>query len=202
MLWIGWFGFNAGSALAANGTAGMALLVTQIASATAAVTWMTVEWLEHGRPSVLGIVTGAVAGLVAITPASGTAGPPGGLAIGVAAGLACYWGATRLKRRLGYDDSLDAFGVHGVGGIVGALLTGLFAARGLGGAGLAEGVSVWQQLGRQALSVAITAGYSGVLSLAILKLVDALVGLRVSEDDEIRGLDLALHSEQGYNLEY
>jgi Amt family ammonium transporter len=158
MLWIGWFGFNAGSALAANGTAGMALLVTQIASATAAVTWMTVEWLEHGRPSVLGIVTGAVAGLVAITPASGTAGPPGGLAIGVAAGLACYWGATRLKRRLGYDDSLDAFGVHGVGGIVGALLTGLFAARGLGGAGLAEGVSVWQQLGRQALSVAITAG--------------------------------------------
>jgi Amt family ammonium transporter len=180
----------------------MALLVTQIASATAAVTWMAVEWLEHGRPSVLGIVTGAVAGLVAITPASGTAGPPGALGIGVAAGLACYWGATRLKRRFGYDDSLDAFGVHAVGGIVGALLTGLFAARGLGGVGLAEGVTIWQQLGVQALGVAVTAGYSGILSLVILKLVDALVGLRVSEDDETRGLDLALHSEQGYNLEY
>ena len=139
---------------------------------------------------------------MAITPASGTAGPPGALAIGVAAGLACYWGATRLKRRFGYDDSLDAFGVHGVGGIVGALLTGVFAAPALGGSGFSPGLGLWQQLGVQALSVVVTALYSGLVSLGVLKLVDALVGLRVTDDDETRGLDLALHSEQGYNLEY
>ena len=139
MLWVGWFGFNAGSAVAADGTAGMAMLVTQISTATAAVTWMFIEWGKHGKPSALGIVTGAVAGLVAITPASGSVGPMGALVIGLVAGAVCFWGTTSLKSQLGYDDSLDAFGVHGIGGIVGALLTGIFVAEGLGGNGLAEG---------------------------------------------------------------
>ena len=202
MLWVGWFGFNAGSALAADGAAGMAMLVTQVSSATAAVTWMLVEWIKHGKPSVLGIVTGAVAGLVAITPASGSVGPAGALAIGFASGLICFWGATTLKQKMGYDDSLDAFGVHGIGGVVGALLTGIFAAEGMGGVGLEEGMTIGKQLWVQFVSVIFTLVYSGVLSFIILKIVDALVGLRVSEDDETRGLDLALHSEQGYSIEF
>ena len=199
MLWVGWFGFNAGSELAADGTAGMAMLVTQISTATAAIAWMFVEWAKHGKPSVLGIVTGAVAGLVAITPASGTAGPIGALVIGLVSGVVCFWGATSLKSQLGYDDSLDAFGVHGIGGIVGALLTGIFAAESLGGAGLAKaniGMQVWAQF----LSIAVTIVWSGVLSFIILKIVDATIGLRVEEDEERQGLDLSQHNERGYNL--
>ena len=200
MLWVGWFGFNAGSAVAANGSAGMAMLVTQVATAMAALTWMVVEWIKHGKPSVLGIVTGAVGGLVAITPASGSVGPLGALAIGFASGLLCFWGATSLKQKLGYDDSLDAFGVHGIGGIVGALLTGVFAAESLGGQGLPMG-SIGAQVGSQLISVVFTIVYCGVLSYIILKVVDVLVGLRVDPDEESQGLDLALHSEQGYNME-
>ena len=200
MLWVGWFGFNAGSAAAANGSAGMAMLVTQVATAMAALTWMVVEWKKHGKPSVLGIVTGAVGGLVAITPASGSVGPLGALAIGFASGLLCFWGATSLKQKLGYDDSLDAFGVHGIGGIVGALLTGVFAAESLGGQGLPTG-SIGAQFGSQLISVVFTIVYCGVLSYIILKFVDVLVGLRVDPDEESQGLDLALHSEQGYNME-
>jgi Amt family ammonium transporter len=200
MLWVGWFGFNAGSAVAADGTAGMAMLVTQISTATAAVAWMFVEWGKHGKPSALGIVTGAVAGLVAITPASGSVGPMGALVIGIAAGVICFWGATTLKAQLGYDDSLDAFGVHGIGGVVGALLTGVFAAEAFGGVGLAEGITVGKQLWAQFLSVVITIVWSGLLSFIILKIVDAIVGLRVEEDEERQGLDLSQHNERGYNL--
>ncbi|MDE0019744.1 MAG: ammonium transporter [Candidatus Poribacteria bacterium] len=200
MLWVGWFGFNAGSAVAADGAAGMAMLVTQISTATAAVAWMFVEWGKHGKPSALGIVTGAVAGLVAITPASGSVGPIGALAIGLVSGVVCFWGATSLKSKLGYDDSLDAFGVHGIGGIVGALLTGVFVAKGLGGNGLAEGMTIGTQVWAQLLSIIITIAWSGILSFIILKIVDATVGLRVEEDDERMGLDLSQHNERGYNL--
>ena len=200
MLWVGWFGFNAGSAVAADGAAGMAMLVTQISTATAAVAWMFVEWGKHGKPSALGIVTGAVAGLVAITPASGSVGPIGALAIGLVSGVVCFWGATSLKAKLGYDDSLDAFGVHGIGGIVGALLTGVFVAKGLGGNGLAEGMTIGTQVWAQLLSIIITIAWSGILSFIILKIVDATVGLRVEEDDERMGLDLSQHNERGYNL--
>lgn len=198
MLWVGWFGFNAGSAVAANGTAGMAMLVTQVATAAAALGWMFAEWMKHGKASVLGMATGAVAGLVAITPASGFVGPMGAIAIGLASGLLCFWAATSLKQALGFDDSLDAFGVHGVGGIVGAILTGVFAAESLGGVGLAEGVNVGTQVWKQFIGVIVTIAYCGVMSFIILKIVDAIVGLRVSEGDEERGLDISLHNEQGY----
>jgi Amt family ammonium transporter len=197
MLWVGWFGFNAGSALAADGSAGMAMLVTHISTATAAIAWMLVEWSKHGKPSVLGIVTGAVAGLVAITPASGHVGPMGALAIGLASGIVCFWGATSLKQSLGYDDSLDAFGVHGIGGIVGCVLTGIFAAKGLGGL---EDINIGEQLLAQLLSIIVTVVYCGVLSWVILKIVDATVGLRVDETQELEGLDLSLHDERGYDL--
>ncbi|MCP5145577.1 MAG: ammonium transporter [Gammaproteobacteria bacterium] len=200
LLWVGWFGFNAGSALGAGSTAGMAMLVTQIATGTAALTWMFCEWLSHGKPSVLGIASGAVAGLVAITPASGTAGPMGALLIGVAAGIACYWCATKLKRKLGYDDSLDVFGVHAVGGIVGAILTGLCAASSMGGAGLADGMTIGSQLFVQFKGVMFTVIYTAVLSYIILKVVDVIVGLRVSEEAETAGLDLSEHDERGYIL--
>ena len=198
MLWVGWFGFNAGSQLAADGGAGMAMLVTQVSTATAAITWMFIEWIKHGKPSVLGIVTGAVGGLVAITPASGTVGPMGALVIGFASGAICFWGATSLKAKLGYDDSLDAFGVHGIGGIVGALLTGVFTASALGGTGMEVGIGL--QVWKQFLSIVVTIVWSGVLSFIILKIVDAIVGLRVEEDDERMGLDLSQHNERGYNL--
>ena len=200
MLWVGWFGFNAGSAVAADGAAGMAMLVTQISTATAAIAWMFVEWVKHGKPSALGIVTGAVAGLVAITPASGSVGPIGALVIGIVSGIVCFWGATSLKSQLGYDDSLDAFGVHGIGGIVGALLTGVFVAEGLGGVGLSEGMTIGKQVWAQLLSIIVTVVWSGVLSFIILKIVDAMVGLRVEEDEERQGLDLSQHNERGYNL--
>ncbi len=199
MLWVGWFGFNAGSALAADGVAANAMLVTQISTAAAALTWMFVEWARHSKPSVLGIVTGAVAGLVAITPASGSVGPIGALVIGVASGAICFWGATSLKHSLGYDDSLDAFGVHGIGGIVGCLLTGVFVAKELGGGGLADGMTIGKQIGAQFISIVFTLIYSGVLSFIILKIIDATVGLRVDIDEELEGLDLTLHNERGYN---
>ena len=201
MLWVGWFGFNAGSELAADGTAGMAMAVTQIATAAAALGWMFCEWLDHGKPSVLGIASGAVAGLVAITPASGAVGPMGALAIGAAAGVGCFIASTKIKRLLGYDDSLDVFGVHAVGGIIGAILTGVFCAEGLGGVGFGDGITgiggqVWVQL----IGVTATVIYSGVVSFVILKGVDALVGLRVADDEETEGLDLSQHDERGYNL--
>ncbi len=194
MLWVGWFGFNAGSAVAADGRAGMAMAVTQIATAAAALSWMFAEWIGKGKPSVLGIASGAVAGLVAITPASGFVGPMGALIIGLAAGVACFWGATSLKNRFGYDDSLDAFGVHGIGGIVGAILTGVFAVKEIGGtAGLLEGNG--GQVVTQLLGVGVTVGYSLVMTFIILKVIDAVIGLRVSEEDEREGLDVALHGE-------
>ena len=201
MLWVGWFGFNAGSELAADGTAGMALTVTQLATATAALTWMFAEWINHGKPSVLGIATGAVAGLVAITPASGTAGPMGAIAIGCAGAFFAFLASTKLKRKLGYDDSLDVWGVHGVAGIVGAILTGVFAAPALGGAGLADGVdSIGVQVIIQGVSVLVTLVYGGVLSLLILLAVKSTLGLRVTEEQETMGLDLAQHDERGYIL--
>ncbi|MDM8348639.1 ammonium transporter [Pseudomonas sp. sp1636] len=198
MLWVGWFGFNAGSALAANGTAGMAMLVTQVATATAALSWMFAEWITHRKPSVLGIASGAVAGLVAITPASGTAGPMGALVIGLASGAICFFCATSLKRKFGYDDSLDVFGVHAVGGIVGAILTGAFAAPALGGFGTVENIPA--QLWVQVEGVAFTVVYTAVLTFVILKVIDLVMGLRVSDEEETVGLDLALHNERGYNL--
>jgi len=200
MLWVGWFGFNAGSELAADGVAGMAMLVTQLATAAAALTWMFLEWMSHGKPSALGLVSGAVAGLVAITPASGFVGPMGAMAIGVASGLVCYLAVVKLKRKLGYDDSLDAFGVHGVGGFVGAILTGVFVDASLGGAGLAEGVSMGSQVVKQFLGAAATIVYCGVISFILLKIIDAVIGLRVTVEEEQMGLDLVLHDEQGYNL--
>ncbi|MEK1908037.1 MAG: ammonium transporter [Pseudomonas sp.] len=198
MLWVGWFGFNAGSAIAANGTAGMAMLVTQIATAAAALGWMFAEWITHGKPSALGIASGVVAGLVAITPAAGTVGPMGALIIGLAAGVICFFCATSLKRKLGYDDSLDAFGVHGIGGIVGALLTGVFAAPALGGFGAVEDIGA--QLFIQFKGVAFTVVYTGVVTFVILKVLDLVMGLRVTEESETVGLDLSEHNERGYNL--
>jgi Amt family ammonium transporter len=200
MLWVGWFGFNAGSAVAANESAGMAMLVTQVATAAAALAWMFSEWVLHGKPSVLGIATGAVAGLVAITPASGTAGPLGALAIGVASGIVCFLASTKLKRALGYDDSLDVFGVHAVGGIVGAILTGVFVSAALGGAGLADGMSMIGQVWIQTKGVLFTLVYTVVLTFIILKLVDLVIGLRVTEEQETEGLDLSQHGERGYIL--
>ncbi len=194
LLWVGWFGFNAGSALAANESAGMAMAVTQIASAAAALTWMFTEWALKGKPSMLGIISGAVGGLVAITPASGFVGPDGALAIGIVSGICCYGGAVWLKHALGYDDSLDVFGVHGIGGIVGAILTGVFAREAIGGtAGLLEGnpAQVWIQI----QGIIATIVYSAVASFIILKLIDLVIGLRVEEEAEIGGLDLALHGE-------
>ncbi|MDH0646531.1 ammonium transporter [Pseudomonas sp. GD03858] len=198
MLWIGWFGFNAGSAAAANGTAGMAMLVTQIATAAAALGWMFAEWIFHGKPSALGIASGVVAGLVAITPAAGTVGPMGALVIGLVSGVVCYFCATSLKRKLGYDDSLDAFGVHGIGGIVGALLTGVFAAPALGGFGAVTDIAA--QFWIQAKGVIFTVVYTAIVTYVILKVLDLVMGLRVSDEEESVGLDLAQHNERGYNL--
>jgi Amt family ammonium transporter len=201
MLWVGWFGFNAGSELAADGTAGMAMAVTQIATASAAIAWMLTEWISHGKPSVLGIATGAVAGLVAITPASGAVGPMGAIMIGFASGVGCFFSATYLKRIFGYDDTLDVFGVHGVGGIIGALLTGVFCAESLGGVGFGDGISsIAGQVTAQGIGVLATIVYSGVLSFIILKVIDVVIGLRVNEEQESEGLDLASHDERGYIL--
>jgi Amt family ammonium transporter len=198
MLWFGWFGFNGGSALKSDGSAGLAIAVTHIAAAAGSLTWMSIEWLRYGKPSVLGIVTGMVAGLGTITPASGYVGPVGGLVIGIIAGAVCFFATNYVKRVLKIDDSLDVFPVHGVGGAVGSLLTGVFAAEGLGGLGL-NGVSVANQVGVQALAVAVTAIWSAVFSFVLLKLIDKFIGLRVSADVEQVGLDIALHEETGYH---
>jgi ammonium transporter, Amt family len=194
LLWVGWFGFNAGSAVSAGMQAGMAMLVTHTATATAGFTWMIVEWIMRGKPTVIGICSGAVAGLVAITPASGFVGPMGSFAIGIAAGIICYWGVTGLKHFFGYDDALDAFGVHAVGGATGAILTGVFAVAAYGGtAGLIEGNA--GQVLNQIIGVAVVFVYDVIVTLIILKVVDLVIGLRVSEDVEREGLDLALHGE-------
>ncbi len=199
MLWVGWFGFNAGSALTADGSAGMAMLVTHIGAAAGSLTWMFIEWIKFGKPSVLGIVTGMVAGLGTITPASGFVGPAGALVIGVTAGVVCFYATQYVKRVLKIDDSLDVFPVHGVGGITGSLLTGVFAASSLGGLGLAEGVSIMDQVGVQALAIGVTIIWSAGFSYLILKLIDTMIGIRVSVDEEVEGLDIVLHEETGYH---
>ena len=198
MLWVGWFGFNGGSALAANGQAAMAVVVTQISPSVAALTWIFIEWIKNGKPSALGFATGAIAGLAAITPASGTVGPLGAFAIGLCAGLVAYWAATWLKRTCGYDDALDVVGVHGFGGLVGVLLVSFFASTDLGGT--VEGLNMGKQLGIQAFAAVGTAVYTLVVSYVILKVIDLVSGLRVDEDTEADGLDLREHGEVGYDL--
>ena len=198
MLWVGWYGFNAGSALTADGRAGMAMLVTHIGAASGALTWMFIEWKRFGKPSVLGIVTGMVAGLGTITPASGFVGPAGAMIIGVTAGVVCFFATQYVKRTLKIDDSLDVFPVHGIGGITGSLLTGIFAATSLGGIGLAEGVTIGHQVGVQALAIVVTIVWSAIFSFLILKLLDRWIGLRVTADEEVQGLDQVLHEETGY----
>jgi len=194
LLWVGWFGFNAGSALTSDGRAGMAMTVTQLATGAAACTWMAVEWIIRKKPSALGAASGAVAGLVAITPASGFVDPTGGLVIGLVAGVVCFWGATGLKHMLGYDDSLDAFGVHGVGGITGALLTGVFAVKDIGGtSGLLEGNA--GQVALQAEGILVTIVWCAVVSLVLYKVIDWTIGLRVTSEEEVEGLDYSLHGE-------
>jgi Amt family ammonium transporter len=197
MLWVGWFGFNAGSALTADGSAGMAMLVTHISAAAGSLTWMVIEWVKFGKPSVLGIVTGMVAGLGTITPASGFVGPVGALSIGVVAGIICFYAVQVVKRRFHIDDSLDVFPVHGVGGIIGSILTGVFAAESMGGLGLS--MSMLAQVGVQSLAVIVTIIWSVGFSYVILKVLDAVIGLRVSEDEEVQGLDITLHEETGYH---
>jgi len=199
MLWVGWFGFNAGSALAANGDAGMAMLVTHISAAAGSLAWMTMEWVRHGKPSVLGIVTGMVAGLGTITPASGFVGPAAALIIGLSAGVVCYLATSLFKRVLHIDDSLDVFPVHGIGGIIGTLFAGVFVGT-LGGAGLAEGMTTGGQVWVQFIGVVATFIYCAVLSWVLLKIIDAVIGLRVTRDEETEGLDIVLHDETGYNI--
>lgn len=205
MLWVGWFGFNAGSALAANGDAAMAMLVTHISASAGAFTWMTIEWIRFGKPSVLGIVTGMVAGLGTITPASGYVGPGGALVIGVSAGIVCFYMTQLIKRKFKIDDSLDVFPVHGVGGVLGTLLAGLFASTELGifsGQGFTNQdiTSIGEQMVVQATGVAATFIYTAIVTFVILKLIDVFLGLRVDEETEILGLDLAEHEERGYSL--
>jgi Amt family ammonium transporter len=200
MLWVGWFGFNAGSALAANGSAGMAMLVTHTAAAAGCVAWMAQEWLRFGKPSVLGIVTGMVAGLGTITPASGYVGPGGALLIGLAAGTVCFWATQFIKRRLQIDDSLDVFPVHGVGGLLGTVLTGVFGAASLGGIGHPDGRTIAAQVGVQAIGALATLAWSGLATYVLLKLTALVTPLRVTAEEENEGLDLVLHEERGYNL--
>jgi len=202
MLWVGWFGFNAGSALAANGNAGMALLATHVSAAAGALAWMAFEWLRYGKPSVLGVVTGLVAGLATITPASGYVGPGGALVIGLVAGALCFTATSYMKRALGVDDSLDVFPVHGIGGMTGTLLAGVFASTGLGafsGQGYAEGMEMGSQLVVQLQGVLSVAGYTAIVTFVLLKAVDFVTGLRVSPEAETMGLDTAEHNERGYN---
>ncbi len=198
MLWVGWFGFNAGSGLAANGAAAMTLLVTHISAATGALAWMIWEWITVKKPSMLGIATGSIAGLAAITPASGAVGPLGALCIGACSGTLCWVASTKAKQKFGYDDSLDVFGVHGVGGFVGVILVAFFGASTLGGNG-DESFSMGSQLATQLIAAVFTIVYTAVVSLIILKVVDAVIGLRVEEREESEGLDIADHGEQGYN---
>jgi Amt family ammonium transporter len=200
MLWVGWFGFNAGSALAANGSAGMAMLVTHIGAATGSLAWLLCEWLRYGKPSVLGIVTGMVAGLGTITPASGFVGPMGAIAIGAIAGIACFFATSWMKRSLKIDDSLDVTPVHGVGGVIGTLLTGVFAAASLGGVGYPEGMTMGKQVMVQLTGILAVGAWSGIVTWVLLKLSDAATGMRVTGDEETEGLDTVEHNEKGYNL--
>ncbi|MFL2553605.1 MAG: ammonium transporter [Candidatus Rariloculaceae bacterium] len=200
MLWVGWFGFNAGSAVAADGAAGMAMLVTHISAAVASLTWMAAEWIKFGKPSVLGIVTGMVAGLATITPASGYVGPSGALVIGLAAGSGCFLATQFMKRKLKIDDSLDVFSVHGIGGMIGLLLTGVFSATSWGGVGLDEGVGIGGHVWIQLVGILAVTAWCAIASGVLLKLIDAIVPLRVSAEEETDGLDLVLHEESGYNL--
>jgi len=194
LLWVGWFGFNAGSAVAANESAGMAMAVTQVATAAAALGWMFMEWLVHKKPSILGIISGAVAGLVAITPASGFVDPMGALWIGIASGVICYFMSTTVKKAIGYDDSLDVFGIHGVGGIVGAVLTGVFAVEAIGGTpGLLEGNP--GQVLTQLWGILATVVWAGLATFVILIVVNIIIGVRVSQAVEVEGLDINLHGE-------
>lgn len=198
MLWVGWYGFNGGSGLAANGAAAMSITVTHVSASTAALTWMFIEWWKHGKPSVLGIATGAIAGLAAVTPAAGVVGPMGGFSIGLASGTICFLASTTLKSRMGYDDSLDVFGVHGVGGFVGTVLAGVFGASAMGG--LVDDMAIGSQVGTQLLAALITAGWAAIAGYVLLKITDAIVGLRVDEEAESKGLDLSEHEERGYIL--
>jgi Amt family ammonium transporter len=200
MLWVGWFGFNAGSALAADGAAGMAMLVTHIGAATGSLAWIVCERLRYGKPSVLGIVTGMVAGLGTITPASGFVGPMGAIAIGGAAGVVCFFATSYMKRVLSVDDSLDVFPVHGVGGILGTFLTGIFVSAAFGGIGYPDNVTMGGQIVTQLVGIAAIGLWSGILTWVLLKLVDAVSGLRVAGEEETEGLDTVLHNEKGYNL--
>ncbi|QMU61734.1 MAG: ammonium transporter [Gammaproteobacteria bacterium] len=200
MLWVGWFGFNAGSAVAASGDAGMAMLVTHISAATGSLVWMFAEWVKYGKPSVLGIVTGMVAGLGTITPASGYVGPMGAIIIGASAGIVCFLATNFIKRALKIDDSLDVFPVHGVGGILGTLLAGVLVAEQFGGAGLAEGMTISSQLGVQAIGVIAVLAWTAVATFIILKVIKAIIGLRVDEQEETEGLDITQHEETGYNM--
>ena len=196
MLWVGWFGFNAGSALAADGAAGMAMAVTHISAATASFVWMCIEWVKHGRPSLVGIVTGMVAGLATITPGAGFVGPVGALVFGFLAGFVCYWFVGFIKQKINIDDSLDVFAVHGVGGALGILLTSFFGAEALGGLGLGEGMTMSSQLGAQVLGLVVVAVWSLVISWIIVKIIQKTIGLRVTEEDEIEGLDITSHGER------
>jgi ammonium transporter, Amt family len=200
MLWVGWFGFNGGSALGSNSSAGMAIAVTHISAAAGSLAWMTCEWVKFKKPSVLGIVTGMVAGLGTITPASGFVGPLGGLVIGLMAGVVCFFATQYIKRVLKIDDSLDVFPVHGVGGILGTLLTAVFYSNALGGLVEDESYSIVSQLGVQAIGTIATIVWCGVITFIILKLIDRFIGLRVNTDEETEGLDLVLHNESGYNI--
>ncbi|HUG79676.1 MAG TPA: ammonium transporter [Burkholderiales bacterium] len=200
LLWAGWFGFNAGSAVAANGSAGLAMMNTQLATSAAVLGWIFAEWFTKGKPSLLGAASGAIAGLVAITPACGNAGPMGAIVLGLVAGVLCFWACAHLKRVVGYDDALDVFGVHGVGGIVGALGIGILASPALGGTGFAAGVeTMGAQFTNQVIGVAFTLAYTGIVSFVLLKLIDLVIGLRVPEESESEGLDIAEHGEAAYN---
>jgi len=199
LLWVGWFGFNVGSELAADGAAGLVLVNTQVATAAAVLGWMFIEWLARGKPTMLGAASGAVAGLVAITPACGFVGPMGAIILGVIAGVICFWAVTGLKSMFGYDDSLDVFGVHGIGGIVGALGTGILMAPGFGGVGYDEGVTMGGQFVTQAIAVIVTLVWTGIISLILYKVIDAAIGLRVPEDEEREGLDATQHGEVAYH---
>lgn len=200
MLWVGWFGFNAGSALAADGGAGMAMAVTHISAATASLVWVLIEWVKFGRPSLVGIVTGMVAGLATITPASGFVGPIGGFCIGLLGGFVCYWAVGFIKDKFNLDDSLDVFAVHGVGGILGTLAAAIFVAESLGGAGLADGMTTSSQLGVQAIGVAATVAWSAFATVIIVLITKAVVGLRTTDDEMAEGLDLSYHGERDYNF--
>ncbi len=200
MLWVGWFGFNAGSALAANGSAGMAMLVTQISAATASLVWMAIEWAKYGRPTLVGTITGTIAGLATITPASGFVGPVGGLVIGAAAGTVCFYMVNVIKARFKIDDSLDVLAVHGVGGATGILMAAVFASTEYGGLGLADNMTIGSQFTVQAVGVVATLVWSAVVSYIIIKVVAAVVGLSVGEDEELEGLDITVHGEKGYEL--